>query len=254
MKNFKERIIAYKDKNNYLNYGRHIIRKWIEKFSSGKNIKYKVLDVGCGGGYDLLNIKKTLGEQNSQADLYGVEIYEEYIKKSEGQGIQVSSLNIETDSLPYEDGYFDIIVVNQVLEHVKEFFWIIGEINRVLKKGGLLIIGVPNLASLHSRFLLLFGLQPTSIRVLGPHVRGYTKKDLIEAMTKYGGFSVYASAGSNFYPFPYYISKILSKLFPFGSVSLFCGFKKVEQSTFDVFLSNRLETNFKFPKHQSYLK
>jgi SAM-dependent methyltransferase len=160
----------------------------------------------------------------------------------------VASLNLETDEFPYSDEYFDIIVINQVLEHVKEFFWIVSEINRVLKNGGLLIIGVPNLASWHNRLLLLLGQQPTSIRILGPHVRGYTKNDLVMTMNTYGGFELYDYGGSNFYPFPPFISKIFSKFFPLGSVSLFCAFKKIKQSTFKEFLSERLETNFKMPK------
>lgn len=248
MQSLINKIAILKDKNNHLNYGRPIIKKWVQSFSFNKSQNLKVLDVGCGKGYDLINIQKTLIKRNIQADLYGIEIFDEYKKISEEQAITVASLNLETDEFPYSDEYFDIIVINQVLEHVKEFFWIVSEINRVLKNGGLLIIGVPNLASWHNRLLLLFGQQPTPIRILGPHVRGYTKNDLVMTMTTYGGLKLYDYGGSNFYPFPPFISKILSKVFPLGSVSLFCAFKKIKQSTFKEFLSERLETNFKIPK------
>jgi methionine biosynthesis protein MetW len=223
--------------------------KWVQDFSVEKSETLRILDVGCGKGYDLINIQKILKEKNINSELNGIEIFNEYVQESEKQGIRVASINIETELFPFDKEYFDIVVVNQVLEHVKEFFWIVTEINRVLKKDSLLIIGVPNLASWHNRLLLLFGLQPTSIRVLGPHVRGFTKRDLVKTMTQYGGFSIFDFGGSNFYPFPFFISKILSMLFPLGSVSLFCAFKKIDQSTFELFLSDRLETNFTLPKY-----
>ncbi|QQS60615.1 class I SAM-dependent methyltransferase [Candidatus Falkowbacteria bacterium] len=248
MQSLINKIAILKDKNNHLNYGRPIIKKWVQSFSFNNSQNLKVLDVGCGKGYDLINIHKTLSERDIQSDLYGIEIFDEYKDISKEKGITVASLNLETDEFPYFDEYFDIIVINQVLEHVKEFFWIVSEINRVLKNGGLLIIGVPNLASWHNRLLLLFGQQPTPIRILGPHVRGYTKNDLVKTMTTYGGFKLYDYGGSNFYPFPPFISKIFSKVFPLGSVSLFCAFKKIKKSTFKEFLSERLETNFKMPK------
>ncbi len=249
MQSLINKIAILKEKNNHLNFGRSVIENWIQNFNFNKSQNLKVLDVGCGKGYDLMNIHKTLTERDIQADLFGIEIFDEYKNISEEQGITVASLNLETDEFPYSDEYFDIIVINQVLEHVKEFFWIVSEINRVLKNGGLLIIGVPNLASWHNRMLLLFGQQPTPIRILGPHVRGYTKNDLVKTMTTYGGFELYDYGGSNFYPFPVFISNMLSKIFPSGSVSLFCAFKKIKQSTFKEFLSERLETNFKIPEY-----
>jgi len=45
-------------------------------------------------------------------------------------------VNIENESIPVSEGYFDIVIVNQIVEHMKEIFWIFGEISRVLKKGG----------------------------------------------------------------------------------------------------------------------
>ncbi len=248
MASLEAALVSLKEDSKYLNWGRDIIRRWALDFSLEKK-SLRVLDVGCGQGRDLLNIKTALEEKNVSVEMYGIEVYEEYKKMSEAAGIAVVSINLETEAFPYEDNYFDLIVVNQVLEHVKEFFWIASEMNRVLKPGGLLIVGVPNLASWHNRLLLLFGRQPTSIRVLGPHVRGYTKESLVRTMVEYGGFSLKASAGGNFYPFPAGLVKILSKLFPNGAVSLFLSFKKVSASSFGKFLEKHLETNFKAPKN-----
>jgi len=242
------KLASLKDGSRHLNWGRDVIKRWTLDFCLDKKF-LRVLDVGCGQGSDLLNIKSTLETKNINSELHGIEVYEEYKKYAEARGITVASINLEIEAFPYEDSYFDLIVVNQVMEHVKEFFWIASEMNRVLKPGGLLIVGVPNLASWHNRLLLLLGRQPTSIRLLGPHVRGYTKQSLVGAMTQYGGFSFLASAGTNFYPLPTTIAKILAKLFPNGAVSLFLAFKKVKSSSFGKFLENHLETNFKAPKN-----
>ena len=68
----------------------------------------------------------------------------------------------------------DVVISNQVFEHLKNVWRPMSEIGRVLREGGWLVLSVPNLASLHNRVLLALGRQPTSIRTLGPHVRGYT--------------------------------------------------------------------------------
>ena len=82
-------------------------------------------------------------------------------------------------------------------------------------------MGVPNLASLHCRIALLFGEQPPVIRVLGPHVRGYVMRSLKEFAECRGYFEVLETRGSNFYPFPPWISRILARGFPDLAVSLF---------------------------------
>lgn len=120
----------------------------------------------------------------------------------------------------------DFIIMNQILEHTKEIFWIFGEVSRVLKRGGGCIVGVPNLASLHNRIALLIGRQPTSIRALGPHVRGFTRKDFVKFIETDGYFKAEYFAGSNFYPFPRQVSRILARIFPNLAVSVFWGIRR----------------------------
>ena len=88
-------------------------------------------------------------------------------------------MNLELDPLPFEDESIDVVMTNQVLEHVKEIFWILHQASRVLRVGGSMVIGVPNLASFHNRLLLLFGKQPTVIQNHSAHLRGYTRHDIL---------------------------------------------------------------------------
>jgi SAM-dependent methyltransferase len=135
---------------------------------------------------------------------------------------------IENEILPLKDESINIIIANQILEHTKEIFWIFHEISRVLTVGGKLIIGVPNLASLHNRLLLMLGLQPTAIKINSAHIRGFTKKDFLNFLQSCfpGGYELKAFDGSNFYPFPPVIAKPLARLFPTMTWGIFFVFEK----------------------------
>jgi len=207
-------------RTQYLNYGREIIVGWCKKYVDIINPKMvRILDLGCGQAADLLNVKKALSDKD--LELFGVECYGPNIEHARQHGILVHQLNIERQSMPYPDSFFDIIIANQIIEHTKEIFWIFSEISRTLKKGGILIVGVPNLLSLHHRAMMFFGQQPISLELLGPHVRGFTVPGFRKFVQADDYFKVIEVRGSGFYPFHPSISKILSQLFPTFSVGLF---------------------------------
>ena len=206
----------------HLNYGRDVLANYVLEIVQGKN-QLRILDIGLGSGKDLVNIRqKCLAvAPQLEMELFGLECYPPNIEAAVKQGIQVFSVNIENEVFPFSDGFFDVVVSNQTLEHTKEVYWIFSEISRVLKPHGHVLSGVPNLASFHNRMALLFGLQPTSIQVLGPHVRGFTAPGFIEFVETDGYFVNKAVKGSNFYPFPPSLSRCLSRMFPQMSVGIF---------------------------------
>ncbi|WP_158552607.1 class I SAM-dependent methyltransferase [Spirosoma telluris] len=228
------------DKN--LNYGRHHIADFLKK-----SLPYTtVVDLGAGQGDDLMLAKK----QNPDAVLYALESYAPYVKTLKEKGINVFSVDLEKDRLPFEDESIDVVMINQVFEHVKEVFWIMHEVTRVLKVGGHFIIGVPNLASLHNRLLLLIGNQPTCIQNDSAHVRGYTRNDFFKLLDSGfpGGYKLEQFGGSNFYPFPAVIAKPLARLFPTMAWSMFMLLKKERSYMDDGYakfpITKQLETNF----------
>jgi len=93
------------------------------------------LDVGCGVGYFLLVMK--LLEMNP----YGVEPGEFDENLSKEYGLKISHCDLFEAN--YKDAFFDVITLNHVLEHTPNPSEIMGELNRILKKEGYLIIGVP---------------------------------------------------------------------------------------------------------------
>ncbi len=224
-----------------LNYGRHLIAKFIANSTPAQ----RIMDLGAGRGYDLLIAKSKFPD----AELIAIEVYKPYIENLQHMGAVVQSLDIERDILPYEDNSIDIIIANQILEHVKDIFWIFHEVTRVLKTGGSFIIGVPNLAAFHNRLLLLLGNQPSPLKNRSAHVRGWTRSDMLDFLQHCfpNGYQTKGFGGSNFYPFPRFIAKPLANLFPGLAWSFFFHFQKIKEykSEFIEYpVNQQLETNF----------
>jgi SAM-dependent methyltransferase len=224
-----------------LNYGRHHIRNFL---SSARPFQ-KVLDLGAGQGDDLMLARSV----NPEAEIHAVEVYPVYATRLAEKGMHVHALNIERDRLPFPDRSLDIVIANQVLEHVKELFWIFHEISRVLPVGGKLILGIPNLAALHNRILLAIGRQPSPLKNNSAHIRGFTKGDLEQFLESCfpGGYRLRKFGGSNFYPFPPVIAKPLAWLFPNMAWSIFFLFEKqreYKKEFLEFPLREQLETNF----------
>ncbi|MCB1172474.1 MAG: methyltransferase domain-containing protein [Leptospiraceae bacterium] len=209
-----------KEGTEHLNYGRHIIADWgAELYANSIARPFRILDLGCGPGTDLDNIRIKAAEgagseSRLQLEMHGLESWPPNIEKCNALGIQTWQADLERDRYPGADQSFDLIVANQVLEHTKEIFWIFNEADRLLKPGGHFMIGVPNLASFHNRILLMFGQQPTQIQSMSAHVRGFTKPDLRRFGETGDFFRLVAFRGSNFYPLPPFLSKPLARLLP----------------------------------------
>jgi methionine biosynthesis protein MetW len=226
-----------------LRYGRELISRTIyNHFKRGHNIK--VLDIGCGDGDDLLNIQKQLGSLSCK--VYGIESDPKHAEDCRRRGIDISSLDIERDIFPFPDKFFDVIIINQVLEHTKDVFWIISEISRTIKQGGMLVVGVPNLATWYDRLLLLFGQQPREIKIPGPHVRGFTRGALARFITLDDYFTTEKIGAAGFKPFPYHFQKLLAYLFPTLATSIIGIFKRTNKPrTFiDVLKVRYYDTNY----------
>lgn len=178
-----------------------------------------VLDLGAGTGADLFGMESALAPRRVR--LCGVEVHPTAAKALREKGVEVFSLDLERDALPLPDGSVHVVVANQVLEHTKEIFWITAEAARVLTTGGAFLVGLPNLASLHNRVLLLLGLQPSSIEWLGPHVRGATADGFRRFAEAGGFFRLRELKGGNFYPFPPSLARPLARILPRMAVSLF---------------------------------
>jgi 2-polyprenyl-3-methyl-5-hydroxy-6-metoxy-1,4-benzoquinol methylase len=106
----------------------------------------KILDVGCGSGSFLYKMRA------AGMDAYGVEPSREGCAQARKLGLNVRQGTLEAQKYPPR--FFDIITLNHVFEHVSQPVHTLRELKRILRKGGRLIIAVPNA---HSLAAFMFG-------------------------------------------------------------------------------------------------
>lgn len=165
-----------------------------------------LLDVGCGSGAKAEAYARALGIPLDRVK--GIEPQENYAAEA-GKRFGIYRVDIEKEPFPVPDEAFDLVVCNQVLEHLKNIFRPLSEMDRVVKTGGFLLIGVPNLAGLYSRFLLMLGRQPLAVAIDGPHVRGFAHGAFLDFLKRNKNFEVAALGSSSLYPLP---SPLLERL------------------------------------------
>ncbi len=112
----------------------------------------KVLEIGVGSGRlaNLLSMRK-------KCLVYCVEKEPAMASIARNKCVEMLNMDIETDELPYSDGFFDCIVLGNVLEHMKEPSKILSNLKKYLADDGFLIYSVPNIVNWHSRMTIFFG-------------------------------------------------------------------------------------------------
>ena len=102
------------------------------------NSNSKVLDIGCamGGFLDYLHAK-------SIKNLSGIDPTKEYVNHAKRKGHYDIKLG-SAESIPFNNNSFDLLVMDQVLEHIVEPRKAFQEAKRVLVDGGLFCIGIPD--------------------------------------------------------------------------------------------------------------
>lgn len=103
--------------------------------------KGKILDLGCGT-YPLFLMN------TSFLDKFGIDkvVREEYRMQTSMRNISLLNFDIEKgDKIPFEDNYFDAVVMLAVFEHLdpSRLERILKDINRILKPGGMYVMTTP---------------------------------------------------------------------------------------------------------------
>lgn len=191
----------------------------------------KFLDIGCNDGEFTLEFAKKIKAK----EVYGVDVYAPAMVEAKKKGILIVNADLN-ERLPLPSDFFDVVLCNQVAEHLLNPDNLFEEISRVLKKGGVSYISVPNLCALHNRIFVLLGWQPTVIWpstkfVFGNPNRGYKLSGIasyrhlttfspsaFREMLEFYGLKVKRYYGSGFYPFGGSISNTFSKVLPSFSV------------------------------------
>lgn len=139
----------------------HRIKKKILKriLSSAKD--KTICDIGCGCGI-------FSGLLQSKNSVYSLDLSLKALQFANKNIDKINPICANADALPFKDNLFDIILLLDILEHMKDDKQTIKEAGRVLKRGGLIVFSVPEDQRLFSR-----------IDIRNGHYRRYSRQDLL---------------------------------------------------------------------------
>ena len=140
----------------------------------------KILEIGCGTGATLLKLK----ESAKASTVVGVDIH-----AFETQLDKFIVGDIEQIDLPYEKGFFDVIICADVLEHLIDPWGTVKKVTGYLKSGGVFIASIPNVRELKTmlRIFLCGDFKYNEAGILDKtHLRFFCKKNSIDLISQAG--------------------------------------------------------------------
>lgn len=118
----------------------------------------ELCDLGCGDALLTERIARAIGA----ARVAVVETYDPHVAGAEGRGFEVTRDDLNgVLSLP--SASFDVVLANQVIEHLYDTERFLAQAIRILRPSGTLIISTENPASWHNIGALVIGWQPFSL-------------------------------------------------------------------------------------------
>lgn len=164
-----------------LNYLKKIIsnqdtrQKFYQRFKGSE----KILELGCGSGSNAIIV-------NSQFPLieyHGIDILPDC---EISNIINYKAVDLNNGSLPYPNEYFDIIIFTHVIEHLNSPQNLGREINRVLKKRGMIYVETPNWSTI---FIPSFGINreqhnPFNFFDDPSHIKPWSKHGIYEFLSQ----------------------------------------------------------------------
>ncbi len=157
--------------------------------------EHKIMEVGSSPPI-LTGVVQKLGYS-----IVGVDISPELFQDAISHlNLIVKKCNIETESLPFPDNSFDVILLNEVFEHLRiNLIFTMQEMLRVLKPEGKIFISTPNLKSLRgiSNFIIRDKAYACGSSIYKEyrklqryghmgHIREYTKSEISDFLEEIG--------------------------------------------------------------------
>jgi len=106
--------------------------------SLGQLAGHRLLDIGCG----------SVPWKWPGNEVTGLEADERIVAQLKAESPPAMVVKGMADEMPFADGYFDAVLMLDVIEHLNSPNKTMEEVRRVLKKGGLFLVFTPNFASL----------------------------------------------------------------------------------------------------------
>lgn len=185
----------------------------------GNRARPSLCDLGCGDGALTQRVATRLGTDR----VVVVETHAPNVRSAHAKGFLVEESDLNGPlRLPSDE--FDVVISNQVIEHLYETDVFLAELFRITKPGGIAIVSTENAGSWHNIASLVLGWQPFSLTnitakeggVGNPlafyagqegavfamqHHRILALRALIELLQLHG-FVTIATRGAGYYPLP----------------------------------------------------
>lgn len=148
----------------------------------------KILDVGCGEG----RFGHLLKSQRS-AEVWGIELDNSAAEKADKILDKVIVGNIEDDNLLLPEKYFDCIVFNDILEHLRYPWIVLKKVLRNIKLDGYVVASIPNIRHYENmkRLLLHKEWEYTDMGIMDKtHLRFFTEKSIRNMFERCGSHIV----------------------------------------------------------------
>jgi len=170
----------------YESYFKNIYMKRFKLVSRYVKSPGRVLEIGSSVGI-LLGIFKDKGWE-----AWGVEPSGS-IKYSKKRAHKLLKSTFEKCRLP--ESYFDVVVLNHTLEHMENPRETLKKVNRILKRGGIVFIDVPNFGSLSSRI----SGEYWKYLLTNEHTYHFTKSTLTKILRKCNFEIIYSRSWSGIF-------------------------------------------------------
>ena len=147
----------------------------------------KYLDLGCGSG----ELTQFVAQLVNPEEIHSIEISDAAIEQASKFGIRCRKADLNEESLPYPDNSFDLVTAFEIIEHLWNKDNVLKESFRVTKPGGFFVLTTPNLLSIMSRFLVLFGYLPMHLNLSFEYE--VEKRPFQRGSDLYGHISLYSA-------------------------------------------------------------
>ena len=117
------------------------IKKFISGYICELHKGAKILDAGCDTGY-------ISGPFAADYTITGVDLNPVSINECREKYPLARYEVADLLALPFSDNQFDAIILNMVIEHLRDVDKLLVELKRVLKEGGIMVLTTPNYASI----------------------------------------------------------------------------------------------------------
>lgn len=148
-----------------------------------KNIKGRLLDIGCGSG-SFIEYMNNYGWETT-----GIDFDTEAIKTAKQKNLNVKLGSLDEQKFP--DNYFDVVTLSHVIEHVYDPLKLLKECFRILKLGGNIVLSTPNNKSLGHKYFKenWRGLEPPR------HIHIFSRNSISKILKKssFGEFSLFTT-------------------------------------------------------------